>query len=96
MIVPSFSEVTLIPLIVQVPAEPTVVVWAEVEFVPSETTKEIVAPTSPVPLAVVAASFVLLTGLVTDVIATAGATVSLVAVLLLCAELPEPSVAVAV
>ncbi len=94
--VPSFKALTLMLLIDQVPPEPTVVVCAVVECVPSVTTTEIVAPTSPVPLIVVVVLLELLTGLVTVVTLTAGATVSFAEVLVAFAEFPAASVAVAV
>jgi hypothetical protein len=69
------------PAIDQVPLLATVVEWALVEFVPSLTTNEIPAPASPVPLTLVLDALALLTGFVTVEMATAGATVSLVDVL---------------
>ena len=62
---PSLSELTLMPVTVQVPAEVTVAVWAVVEVVPSLATTETVAPASPVPLAVVLEALLRLIGLVT-------------------------------
>ncbi len=94
--VPSVSELTLMPLILHVPPAPTVVVFAVVVWVPSVGVTEIVAPTSPVPLIDVEGTFDALIGLVTELTPTAGATVSLVEVLVAVAELPEVSVAVAV
>ena len=70
MMVPSARLVTLIPLIDQVPADATVVVWAVVLLVPSVATTEMLAPTSPVPLAVVESSLLVLIGLVTEVSVT--------------------------
>ena len=96
VIVPSFSELTSMPLIDQVPAEPTVAVTAAVVVVPSVATSEIVAPAVPVPLAVTAVLFDAVMGFVTDVMATDGATVFLVEVSVLVAELLDESVAVAV
>ena len=66
------------PLTVHVPLLETVVVTAVDEFEPFLATTEIVAPASPVPLAVVLLTFVVLIALVTDVMATAGAVVSVV------------------
>ena len=92
MIVPSFSALTLMPLTLQVPPEPTVVVTAVEDVVPSLATTEIVAPTSPVPLAVVLVSLVLLMELVTEVMTT----VVLVDVSVPVAMLPTASVSVTV
>ena len=55
-------------------------VCAVVEFVPSLATSEIVAPASPVPLAVALLALARSMGFVADVMATVGATVSLVTV----------------
>ena len=63
---------------------------------PSLTTSEIVALASPVPLADALVLLAILTGFVTEVTATAGATVSFVAVFESVAVLPDLSVAVAV
>ncbi len=96
VIVPSVSELTLMPLMLQVPPAPTVVVLAAVVCVPSVTVTDIVVPTSPVPLIVVVAAFDALIGFVTVVMAMVGATSSLVEVLVVVAELPTTSMAVAV
>lgn len=92
VIVPSLRVETSMPEIDQVPPEPIVVVWAVVEFVPSVTTTDTVAPASPVPLIVVECSLAAVTGLVTELIAT----VVLVDVMVVDAVLPEVSVSVAV
>ena len=63
---------------------------------PSVTTIEIVAPGVPVPLAVAFSTLPRLSGSVTVVMATVGATVSLVAVVAFDPPLPAASVAVAV
>lgn len=81
------------PLIDQVPPEPTVVVLATVELAPSLAITEIVAPTSPVPLIDVEAALAVLMGFVTLVTATA-VTVSFVAFLVVDAELLSASVPV--
>ena len=72
------------------------VVSGLVVWVPSVATSEIVSPASPVPLAVVLLAFAAVMGLVTEVMATTGAAVSFVVVLLLVAVLLDESVAVAV
>ncbi len=92
--VPSLSEVTLIPPIVHVPPATTVVVIAVVLWVPLLATIEIVAPTSLVPLALVLPALLMLIGLVAVVIDTAGATTSFVEVVEAVAVLLAASVAV--
>lgn len=92
VIVPSLSAVTSMPVIDQVPSPATVVVWAAVEWVPSLATREIVAPGSPVPLAVTSASLAMSIGLVTDVMVAA----LFEAVWVPVAVLPAASVSVAV
>lgn len=84
------------PPILQVPPAPTVVVLAAVVWVPSVTVTEIVVPTSPVPLIEAEVAFDALIGLVVELIPTAGATISLIEVFVVLAELPTVSVAVAV
>ncbi len=82
------------PLIDHVPPEPTVVVLAAVELVPSLAMTEMIAPTSPVPLIDVEVAFAMSIGFVTLVTATAGGMVSFVAVFVTDAELLLESVAV--
>jgi len=76
VIVPSASALVLMPSTDHVPLLVTVVVTAVVVLVPLLATTEILAPTSPVPLAVVFAAFAALIGLVTELIATDGGVVS--------------------
>ena len=83
------------PLTDHVPPVPTVAVSGVEEFVPSLATTETVAPDSPVPLAVVDETLLRLIGFVTEVMAIAGAAVSLVDDRVPVAVLPEESVAVA-
>jgi len=76
----------LFPVIDQVPLEFTMVVLVIV-CVPSLTITEIEAPISPVPLIAVLVTLDKLTGLVTEVMATAGGVASLVVVNVVLAAL---------
>jgi len=89
--VPLFNMLRLFPVIDQVPLEFTMVVLVIV-CVPSLTITEIEAPISPVPLIAVLVTLDKLTGLVTEVMATAGGVASLVVVnVVLAALLPVSS-----
>ena len=83
------------PPIDHTPPALTVVVAGEVELLPSVTTTEIVAPTSPVPLTAVSVALPAFTGLVTVLMSTVGPTVSFLETIVSISVVPLP-VAVAV